>query len=210
MALNLQKEEMFWKKSNNKQSQESRDLLLSNGAMQSYFISELDPALLDLFEKREKTVGTDERFSNWCKLTENLSKDSVHTLAEEKALLEYYISLWGLLRNEELHVKVDFNFADPSMKVHALICFPLVQNALTNGYNTMPAHPIKIRLSSSGNQIKLEVSNHVNHYLKDQSENDYINNLQYRLKFHYPDKHSLFLNSNSMLFKGVMILDVRH
>jgi len=102
------------------------------------------------------------------------------------------------------------NIADPSLQVNALLFLPLVQNALTNGYNTMPEHPIKIRLSSTTNQIKLEVSNHVNHYLKDQSDNDYINFLQDRLKFHYPDKHSLFINSNSMLFKAVMILDVRH
>lgn len=201
---------MFWKKSNNKQSQESKDLMLPIAAAQSFSISELDTELLDLFEKKEKTLETKERFTNWFKQTEDLTRDSMHRISEEIALLEYYISLWSMLHPEEQHVKVDFNIADPSLQVNALLFLPLVQNALTNGYNTMPEHPIKIRLSSTTNQIKLEVSNHVNHYLKDQSDNDYINFLQDRLKFHYPDKHNLFINSNSMLFKAVMILDVRH
>lgn len=123
-----------------------------------------------------------------------------------------YITYFQLSREEVIHCKYECGVEkDRSLKIDPFILLPLIKNALCYGYNTMPNHPLRIRLVMSGShKIKLEVSNRVNHNLIaiSQEDNDDIRLFKARLQLLYGDNYELYFNSNSNLFKATLIIDM--
>ena len=70
----------------------------------------------------------------------------------------------------------------------------------------MQKFPIKIRISASEGSILLEVSNRVNHYVERQGEDELVICYRQRLQQLFPDRHELFVNSNSQTFKATLFL----
>lgn len=131
----------------------------------------------------------------------------VHSLRDEYNLLQSYIRLWKDFSLEGLNVKFESNFErDVPALIHPFILFPLVQNAIKNGYNGMEKFPIRIRVQDKLSFVKLEVSNRVNHYIGNQENNEIMEFFKSRLDILYSQKYNLIVNSNTNLFKATLIL----
>lgn len=131
----------------------------------------------------------------------------IYDLNEEMLLLQDYIASYKALFPQDFYIKFDIQKKDAQeIKIYPFILFPLVQNAIVHGYNSMEKYPIRIRIQVIGGEIKLEVSNRVNHYLTNQGENEIINYYKSRLGLLYSNDHDLIINSNSNIFKSTLIL----
>ncbi|WP_437918637.1 hypothetical protein [Sphingobacterium sp. LRF_L2] len=135
-----------------------------------------------------------------------LEKEMYLPVKEEIRLLEEYIALYLKSANEYPFLRFDVKLAYEKT-VPPLILFPLVLNALHLGYNRMEKYPLKIKIRSSEKSLFLEVSNRVNHHVSSQQDVAAISRYKNRLLFLFPDKHSLFFNSNSNLFKTNLQID---
>lgn len=123
-------------------------------------------------------------------------------LKEELDRLQRFVELFAGSSPQPIFTKMQYTVDDEKpFFIHPFILYPLVQNALHNGYNTMQKLPMKVRVTQEGNTLKMEVSNRVNHYLESQENIPLIDYYKSRLKVLYPEKHNLFINSNSNLFK---------
>src|SRR5690606_24069816 len=91
---------------------------------------------------------------------------------------DYYIEKLILIENNDSVVPV-------------LITYPLIQNAIHYGYNSMEKYPVKIKLHVSKNRLRLEVSNRVNHYMASQRETKYLKYIEARLNIYYPNRYDL-------------------
>ncbi|MVZ67234.1 hypothetical protein GQF61_15345 [Sphingobacterium sp. DK4209] len=197
---------MFWNKAS-KTAQEAESARIELAAALSFKQCQQDSKLAKLyFEHKRNDQDATESFLNWQERALQYSIGDTIQIADEQENVLTYLKLWSIFSSEDVHVKIDFQIADSDSKVHPFVFLPLIQNALHNGYNSMSEHPVKIKISAIGGSIKLEVSNRVNHYLSSQAENDYIQHFQDRLKLQYPT-HNLFLNSNSNLFKAVLLIN---
>jgi LytS/YehU family sensor histidine kinase len=163
----------------------------------------LDTQLIRLAVKQNQLDSLQEYLSKMTAV--NLEEDL--ELSKEIENIECYISTYQTLAESNFYVKLQNNIAVNSSCVLApYILFPLIQNAIKYGYNSLVKYPIRIKLNRLGDKIKLEVSNHVNHHLNNQESTSIISNLKARLSILYPDKHELIINSNTMLFKATLII----
>ena len=141
-------------------------------------------------------------------LTKSLTVDQSkeYEVIEEIMLLQLYMDTYMNVLEERVNITSAIHKENTDITVFPFILFPLIQNALTHGYNSMEKYPIRIKLRVLGNKIRLEVSNRVNHYITNQEDTLIINLFKARLNLLYPDTHTLIINSNSNIFKSTLIL----
>lgn len=140
-------------------------------------------------------------------LTTVVDESNLRTLHDEINLLKEYVLAYKALKGENFFITLQNNVDESSdYKIFPFVLIPLVQNAIVNGYTTMEKYPIRIKLNSIGDTFKIEVSNRVNHYIVNQEDTALIDNFKARLELIYPNKHSLFINSNSATFKATLLL----
>lgn len=137
-------------------------------------------------------------------LTVDHSKE--YDLREEIMLFQLYMDTYKSVLEESVNITSTIHIENADITVFPFILFPLIQNALTHGYNSMKKYPIRVKLQVLGNKIRLEVSNRVNHYISSQEDTSIINLFKARLNLLYPDTHTLIINSNSNIFKSTLIL----
>ena len=125
----------------------------------------------------------------------------------EVAYLKSYLAAFALGLEQAIFFKEQINIEDESVEIPVFILIPLLQNALTWGYNTVEKYPIRIRLKVTSDYLKFEVSNHVNHYIENQEATDLIGNYKARLDLLYPENHSLMINSNTNTFKATLTIN---
>lgn len=137
-------------------------------------------------------------------LTVDHSKE--YDLREEIMLFQLYMDTYKNVLEESVNITSTVHIENTDITVFPFILFPLIQNALTHGYNSMEKYPIRVKLQVLGNKIRLGVSNRVNHYISSQEDTSIINLFKARLNLLYPDTHTLIINSNSNIFKSTLIL----
>jgi LytS/YehU family sensor histidine kinase len=136
-----------------------------------------------------------------------LEHDRKRTIAEELELLTRYFELVNSLMPGGFLLKWDNRFQSAGeVLIPPLILFPLIQHAVSNGYNRLLTHPIRVRLSGSARLMLLEVSHRMNHYLDGQFNTILVEDFQQRLEFLFPGRHSLLLNSNSNTSKATLTI----
>lgn len=128
-------------------------------------------------------------------------------LSAEIENLTNLIAAYQNLLGERFYLTIQNNCSESTkLRIEPFILFPLVQNAIEYGYNSLEKYPIRIKLHLVGNKLKFEVSNRVNHHIESQRDTTFISNFEARLKINYPDKYMLLMTSNTMLFKATLLL----
>lgn len=153
----------------------------------------VNPSLLDAYRQYQQ-------------LAIHTSKEVVVTLKDECRLLEDFVSLYQKACGDGFYVNISLHLRNGIVFVPPFILFPIVQNALKNGYASMEKYPIKIKVTQTTQQIQLEVSNRVNHYLENQGADELLTYYRHRLDESYAGRHELFVNSNSNTFKVTLFL----
>ncbi|MDM1296620.1 hypothetical protein HX021_20250 [Sphingobacterium sp. N143] len=125
----------------------------------------------------------------------------------ELGRLNQYLMLVQELMPDTFQLKWENRFpSERKVFLPPLILFPLIQHALSKGYNSMASQPVRIRLSGTPRVIQLEVSHRVNHYLEGQFQHALIQDFQKRLDYLFPEQHNLLLNSNSNICRATLTL----
>ncbi|MGO1242635.1 MAG: hypothetical protein ACTJHT_15410 [Sphingobacterium sp.] len=135
--------------------------------------------------------------------TLRISLEDKISLAQQTDMLKDYIECYRHAYSEQNQLYIRLNVeqeGDPMLP--AFILFPLVQNALRYGYNSIESFPLKITIKIIANTLTMEVSNRVNHHIAAQQDSPEILNYKARLAVCYPDAHFLLFNSNSHTFKA--------
>lgn len=200
---------MFWK-NNSKNIKELESKLLNAEAELSFLNAQTERELSKLYYNRSNVDGlTKTKFQDYQQEIFSIAKSDSCSLEQESQRLLKFIELFTDLSDSEIYHKLDVDIQDSKGHIPALLLFPIVQNALINGYNSMPNFPMKLKLKARSNQLSLEVSNHVNHYLRNQADDPRIKQLESRLFMEYGLDYSLFINSNSNLFKITLLIKLQ-
>jgi len=200
---------MFWSKKNGNKSQEFHEILKLRSEL-SFRGIQFDLALFQLL-----TPLFDEKpllFKDWQDLLNKIiltTEEKTWTIQDEIEFIESYVNLWKVAKSEKLHTQLTIKGNQKDIQIFPLITLGAIQNALQLGYNSMQEHPLKIRIQQSQSSLQLEVSNRVNHYLQNQADNIQFEYWKSRLEYRYPEKHQLFVNSNSNIFKSTLIVQIK-
>ncbi|PVH25396.1 LytS family sensor histidine kinase [Sphingobacterium corticibacter] len=168
----------------------------------SFQLSQSDTSLLLAYAQANR-LG---ELSDFQKEIASCSMYTPWSVAKEVQMLQYYVRHVQAIQTEEFYLQFNAKVSDHPARIEPLMLFPLIQNAVKNGYASMAKFPIKVRISASEGGILLEVSNRVNHYVENQGEDELITYYRERLQLFHPDRHELFVNSNSQTFKATLFL----
>lgn len=138
-----------------------------------------------------------------------LKEDDLISLSTEIGIMKDYLKITKEQNQDNFFYSIAIKGLEDDIndvKIPSFILFPLLQNAIHNGYNSMEKYPMRIRIQCSSSLVKFEVSNRVNHYLDNQEINNEIRWFKSRLQHYYADRYSLIFNSNSSLFKATLML----
>lgn len=161
-----------------------------------------DKYLIQSAIERKELLLIEEYLKNAIKV----DYEKKYELDKEIALLELYVDSYKNILKDNFYIKSSVYKEQVALFIHPFILFPLIQNAIQFGYNTMEKYPIRVNMRIVGDKIKLEVSNRVNHYISNQEDTLIIKHFKARLKLLYPEMHTLIINSNSNIFKSTLIL----
>ncbi|WP_185212228.1 hypothetical protein [Sphingobacterium mizutaii] len=200
---------MFWK-NNSKNIKELEYKLLYSDAELSFLNAQTERELSKLYYNQSTENGIlKSKYQEYQQEVLAISKNTKHSVDEESKLLSKFIDLYAGLSSSEHYHMVDIAIEDVEAIIPALLLFPIVQNAMINGYNSMQNFPMKLKLKVKAQQLSLEVSNRVNHYLSNQADDPRIKQLESRLFLEYADDYNLFINSNSNLFKITLLIKLK-
>lgn len=200
---------MIWKR-NSKTIEDLEQKLNSSESKLSFLNSKFDADLIgDVFQNEGLSNENRKAFNDFLKQISSIKEDQVWDINSEIKILKQYIELYQSLKKEGLNVKVDFEISNSSLKLPCLILFPMVENAIKNGYNSMENYPLKIKLKTTEHILTFEVSNRVNHYLLNQASELGLNQFQSRLIKEFSGKYEFLVNSNSNLFKMTLLLKIQ-
>lgn len=139
--------------------------------------------------------------------TSLLEESVLHDIKAELEFLKRFLSINKSIYPDYYIEELIFIENNDSV-VPALITYPLIQNAIHYGYNSMEKYPVKIKIHASKNRLRLEVSNRVNHYMASQRETKYLKYIEARLNIYYPNRYDLLINNNSNTFKSTLLLEI--
>lgn len=200
---------MFWK-NNSKNIKELEYKLLYSDAELSFLNTQTERELSKLYYNQSTENGIlKSKYQEYQQEVLAISKNTKHSVDEESKLLSKFIDLYAGLSSSDHYHMVDIAIEDVEAIIPALLLFPIVQNAMINGYNSMQNFPMKLKLKVKAQQLSLEVSNRVNHYLSNQADDPRIKQLESRLFLEYADDYNLFINSNSNLFKITLLIKLK-
>ncbi|MGN0002166.1 MAG: hypothetical protein ACI35V_01910 [Sphingobacterium composti] len=169
----------------------------------SFHNAKNDPYLLSLAAEQQRLDVLQEYFS----CVKDI--DSMHKilLNEEIINVQALISAYQILQGERINIRIQNNIPPHSeFKIEPFILFPIIQNAIQYGYNSLEKYPLRVKFNLVGNSLKFEVSNRVNHNIENQSSTSILINLGNRLRLKCPDNHTVLYNSNTMIFKVTLLL----
>ncbi len=149
------------------------------------------------------TVKTD--YFNFMQRMLIIERDQQLSITTEVDLLQEYIRLYQLVWGEQLFIRMETKI-DVQKQLPALLLFPLITNAIQQGYNSMEKYPIKVKVFAFEQALSLEISNRVNHYIHSQEQTRTMDHYKQRLLHLFPDRHTLMCNSNSQTFKATLRL----
>lgn len=171
----------------------------------SFERSQLDKSLLNEYLKRRLPIYSGS-FNQFLQTNLIREEDQSIPLSEELACLKEYIELYKAIREDNFHIHYEFPTEIVPLQIYPFMLFPIVQNAIQNGYNSMENYPIKIRVRITHTKVHIEVSNRVNHHIVNQGDNSFVEFYRQRLIHHYPGDHELMINSNSNTFKATVTI----
>ncbi len=179
-------------------------------AQLSFEHSKYDESLLlkGLSNSSEKSEDILNRLQANLRYTAGLNWESEVRLEEELQYLSDYLLLEQDCRTEDplyYSIKTDIQ---GDVVIPALVFKPFIQNACIHGLNSIAKYPIRIQIKSNpASGLNFSISNRVNHYVEDQSANEWMDLAKARLAYHFPKSHQLIINSNSNIFKVSLYLD---
>ena len=134
----------------------------------------------------------------------NNSLDGMLSLKLEIDYLENYIEIYRLRFEKSFFVNFkttgDFN----GKKIASLILIPLVENAFKHGVVNDANIPIKIHISTTGQQLTMVVNNKISRGQKDNSSGIGLVNIKRRLELIYPGGYELLISNNGETYKTTL------
>ncbi|KGE13235.1 hypothetical protein [Sphingobacterium deserti] len=162
--------------------------------------SRLDSRLANAISLRQDAL-LQQDFAHYLQRVSLVKEDCYWLASQEIALLQEYISFYERILGDQLFFKFDVK-AEADKDIPAFLLFPLVANALQEGYNAMEKFPLKIKIRVFDAALQLDVINHVNHHIVSQEHTSLIDLFKSRLLVSYADAPTLIFNSNSHTFKA--------
>lgn len=128
-------------------------------------------------------------------------------LAEEKSILEDFISLESMRLGKRLKVHWEWDDDLEAIKIPPLLIQPLVENAIKHGISpNLKGGIILIILEKTNDGIRIAVSNTGEPFVKKSSNGIGVKNIKERLKLFFKEKASLNIRSEGALTVAEIII----
>lgn len=134
------------------------------------------------------------------------SPDGQVELNEEIDYLHNFLALYRLRFPDQFFVDFTITGAPDGHRIAPLLLIPFVENAFKHGVFDDAAHPVRIQLTISPEDLTFAVRNRISDYQKDASSGIGLPNLRRRLALLYPGRHTLRVGAENQQFDTLLQL----
>jgi LytS/YehU family sensor histidine kinase len=164
-----------------------------------------------LKEGSEKTAESIAKLANLMRfMLDDMEKETI-LLKREISYIHDYVKLQSIRSAVEHDIAINVDVEDEeSFSIAPMLLIPFVENAFKHGMNPNKVSQLKIDIHASNNQMQFVIENSIDEnfqsYYKEKGFGIGIENVKSRLRYVYPNRHTLSIAKTNASF--IVILNI--
>jgi LytS/YehU family sensor histidine kinase len=166
-----------------------------------------------LTEGSDKTAECIAKLANLMRfMLDDMEKESI-LLSREISYIKDYVKLQSIRSAVEHDISINVEMEeDKSYSIAPMLLIPFVENAFKHGMNPNKVSQLKIDIRAKGNQVQFVIENsvddHFEAYYKEKGFGIGIENVKSRLKYVYPERHTISIAKTNTNFIVILTIDL--
>ncbi len=157
-----------------------------------------------VFRKSEQALPAIEKLSDIMRFTTYETQKERIPIGSELKYIESYIELEKIRNTKEIFITLNLEIENQNQVIPPYLLLPFVENCIKHGVLDDRENPILFFIKSSHKIILIKVKNKVNHKLKDKHSGIGLINLEKRLQFYFPNRHSFKITNDGNDFESYL------
>lgn len=166
-----------------------------------------------LTEGSDKTAECIAKLANLMRfMLDDMEKESI-LLTREISYIKDYVKLQSIRSAVEHDISINVEMEeDKSYSIAPMLLIPFVENAFKHGMNPNKVSQLRIDIRAKDNQIQFVIENsvddHFEAYYKEKGFGIGIENVKSRLKYVYPERHTISIAKTNTNFIVILTIDL--
>lgn len=146
------------------------------------------------------------KLSDTMRYTLAQNKRDMLTLREEVRFIEDYIAMYSMQFHPNFYHTFSITARIDQLLFPPLLLVPFVENAIKHGITRVKKQRVNIRLYVWSKTLEFEVSNYIDKQFQEKGSGIGIANVKRRLEILYPEKHTLNMEKNDLVYRISLIV----
>ncbi|MGV7105187.1 sensor histidine kinase [Flavobacterium sp. U410] len=157
-----------------------------------------------VFRKSEQALPALEKLSEIMRFTTYETQKKQIPISSELNYIESYIDLEKIRNTKDIYINLNLEVQDKNQMIPPYLLLPFIENGIKHGILDDVENPVVFSIQSNNKKLIVEMENQINKKLKDTHSGIGLANLEKRLEYYYPDRHSFRITNNGITFKSYL------
>ena len=157
-----------------------------------------------VFRKSEQALPAIEKLSEIMRFTTYDTQKEFIPIGSELKYIISYIELEKIRNTKEIYISLQLEIKDENQLIPPYLLLPFIENCVKHGVLDDGENPILFHTKSSRDAILIEVKNKINKKLKDTHSGIGLTNLEKRLEYYFPNRHTFNVTNDGNYFESYL------
>lgn len=158
--------------------------------------------------KSENALNAIEKLSEIMRFTTYETQKEQININDEITYMQSLIDLEGIRMSKPIQIRLEVTFENKDQEMPPYLILPFVENGIKHAIIDDPKTPALIAVTCTKNSLTIVAENKINHKLKDEHSGIGFENLQKRLNYYYPEKHTWNIHEEETFFKSILTIQL--
>ena len=158
--------------------------------------------------KSENALNAIEKLSEIMRFTTYETQKDYIRLSEEISYCKSLIDLESIRKSKPIQIYLKVTIENENLEIPPYIILPFVENGIKHAVIDDSKNPAIIAITCTKNSLTIIAENKINHKLKDEHSGIGFENLQKRLNYYYPEKHTWNIHEEETFFKSILTIQL--
>ncbi|PZO28542.1 MAG: histidine kinase [Flavobacteriaceae bacterium] len=157
-----------------------------------------------VFRKSEQALPAIEKLSEIMRFTTYETQKELISIDSELKYIESYIELEKIRNTNEIYISLQLEIEDKNQLIPPYLLLPFVENCIKHGVLDDNKNPILFSVKANHKKLIIEVKNKINKKLKDAHSGIGLTNLEKRLEYYFPNRHTFKVTNDENYFESYL------
>lgn len=162
-----------------------------------------------VFRKSEQALPAIEKLSEIMRFTTYETQKELIPIDSELKYIESYIELEKIRNTKEIYISLQLEIEDKNQFIPPYLLLPFIENCIKHGVLDDSENPVLFHIQSNSKTILIEVKNKINKKLKDAHSGIGLTNLEKRLEYYFPNRHTFKITNDGSYFESYLKIQLQ-